>query len=192
MTDAEKAKYAYKAKLMNDVHMSHNMEFAYPQSMASCVTCHANKLDQVLADSKFTKETCKSCHAVDKLAEKMSGTRNLVLARHHHPSLFPGSAIRRLRARSATDASGAPTIAKIHNGGYNPKIYSSTGVRYSDTFKVTVDARYVDRQHADDPVQRDGSHEPSGHCGTERDHADGTGRSVRLRLEGLPRRRARS
>jgi OmcA/MtrC family decaheme c-type cytochrome len=34
----------------------------------------------------------------------------------------------------------APTIAKIHNGGYDPKIYTSAGVRYSDTFVVTIDS----------------------------------------------------
>ena len=33
---------------MNDVHMSHAMEFPYPQSMSNCVTCHEGKLDTVL------------------------------------------------------------------------------------------------------------------------------------------------
>ncbi len=49
---------------MNDVHMSHAMEFPYPQSMSSCVTCHEGKLDTVLADANFTVATCKSCHPV--------------------------------------------------------------------------------------------------------------------------------
>ncbi len=49
---------------MNDVHMSHAMEFPYPQSMANCVTCHEGKLDTVLADANFTVATCKSCHPV--------------------------------------------------------------------------------------------------------------------------------
>ena len=56
--------YAYTTSLMNDVHMSHAMEFPYPQSMASCVTCHEGKLDAVLSDDNFTVETCKSCHPV--------------------------------------------------------------------------------------------------------------------------------
>ena len=30
--------YAYKTTLMNDVHMSHAMEFPYPQSMSNCVS----------------------------------------------------------------------------------------------------------------------------------------------------------
>ena len=58
------AKYAYKAKLMNDVHMAHSMEFPYPRSMANCSTCHAGKLDRVLDNSNFKPETCKSCHPV--------------------------------------------------------------------------------------------------------------------------------
>ena len=43
--------YAYTTTLMNDVHMSHAMEFPYPQSMANCVTCHEGKLDK-LADGR--------------------------------------------------------------------------------------------------------------------------------------------
>ncbi|MDH3401571.1 MAG: hypothetical protein OEM03_11480, partial [Chromatiales bacterium] len=44
-----KAAYPYTANVMNDVHMSHAMEFPYPQSMANCVTCHAGKLDRATA-----------------------------------------------------------------------------------------------------------------------------------------------
>ncbi len=60
---ADKAEqYAYKTTLMNDVHMSHSMEFPYPQSMSNCVTCHEGKLDVVLSDANMKIETCKSCH----------------------------------------------------------------------------------------------------------------------------------
>ena len=45
LTPEQEAQYAYKTTLMNDVHMSHAMEFPYPQSMANCVTCHEGKLD---------------------------------------------------------------------------------------------------------------------------------------------------
>ncbi|TFG89749.1 MAG: hypothetical protein E4H15_08820, partial [Syntrophobacterales bacterium] len=70
MTPAEKTKYAYKTRLMNDVHMSHAMEFEYPQSMANCNTCHAGKLaTKVLTDNNFTLETCKSCHPVTGSAQ---------------------------------------------------------------------------------------------------------------------------
>ncbi len=58
------AQYAYKTTLMNDVHMSHAMEFPYPQSMSNCVTCHEGKLDTVLSDANFKIATCKSCHPV--------------------------------------------------------------------------------------------------------------------------------
>jgi len=64
LTPEEEALYAYDRTLVNDVHMSHAMEFPYPQSMASCTTCHAGKVDQVLADENFRIETCKSCHPV--------------------------------------------------------------------------------------------------------------------------------
>jgi hypothetical protein len=69
------ARYPYTANIMNDVHMSHAMEFPYPQSMQNCATCHGplfddkgveipgtNKLGIVLADEAFTPETCLSCH----------------------------------------------------------------------------------------------------------------------------------
>ena len=39
-TSAQETQYAYKTRLMNDTHMSHAMEFEYPQSMANCATCH--------------------------------------------------------------------------------------------------------------------------------------------------------
>ena len=65
---APTADYTYTRSFMNDVHMSHAMEFPYPQSMANCATCHAGKMDPdaggILEDANFTMETCKSCHAV--------------------------------------------------------------------------------------------------------------------------------
>jgi hypothetical protein len=64
MTPDQKNQYAYKTRLMNDVHMSHSMEFPYPQPIRTCATCHEGKLDQVLSDENFTLETCLSCHPV--------------------------------------------------------------------------------------------------------------------------------
>ena len=61
---ASTADYSYKRNIMNDVHMSHAMEFPYPQSASNCNTCHEGKLTQVLDNSNFTAETCKSCHPV--------------------------------------------------------------------------------------------------------------------------------
>ena len=50
----QRSKYAYTASLMNDTHMSHAMEFPYPQSMANCNTCHAGKLATIIDDENFT------------------------------------------------------------------------------------------------------------------------------------------
>ena len=57
--------YTYEGSIMNDTHMSHAMEFPYPQSMQNCATCHEGKIDTILADDKFTRETCLSCHPVE-------------------------------------------------------------------------------------------------------------------------------
>ncbi|MCB0234705.1 MAG: hypothetical protein KDG58_10875, partial [Anaerolineae bacterium] len=64
LTEEQQAQFAYNTSLMNDVHMSHAMEFPYPQSMANCATCHEGKLDTILTDANFTVSTCKSCHPV--------------------------------------------------------------------------------------------------------------------------------
>ncbi|MEZ4661822.1 MAG: hypothetical protein R2911_30100 [Caldilineaceae bacterium] len=36
LTPEQETQYAYKTRLMNDVHMSHSMEFPYPQSWQLC------------------------------------------------------------------------------------------------------------------------------------------------------------
>jgi len=64
ITPEEEAYYAYKRNVKNDVHMSHAMEFPYPQLMANCATCHEGKLDMILTDDFFKAETCRSCHPV--------------------------------------------------------------------------------------------------------------------------------
>jgi len=67
--------YFYKRNLMNDVHMSHNMEFPYPQSMKNCATCHEGNLGGILDDANYQAETCISCHAPAGLAAKMTTSR---------------------------------------------------------------------------------------------------------------------
>jgi OmcA/MtrC family decaheme c-type cytochrome len=57
--------YPYTANVMNDTHMSHAMEFPYPQSMQNCATCHEGKLDRVISDTTFAPETCLSCHPLN-------------------------------------------------------------------------------------------------------------------------------
>ncbi len=132
ITPEETAKYAYKAKLMNDVHMSHAMEFAYPQSMKNCVTCHAGKLATVLANDKFQAETCISCHSVDGIQAKMAA------------AAFTHGGIALTADCTICHGSGAgPTFSAIHGGGYDPKIYTTTGQRYSSAFTVTIDSASV-------------------------------------------------
>lgn len=135
ITDAEKAKYAYKTSLMNDVHMSHAMEFAYPQSMKNCVACHAGKLDVVLAKENFKAETCKSCHAVEGLKTLMGA------AAFKHTAMLANP-----EATDCTichDGVTAVSLKTIHTGGYDPLIYTSTGVRYSKAFTVKIDSTTV-------------------------------------------------
>lgn len=143
LTADESAKYAYKAKLMNDVHMSHNMEFAYPQSMRNCVTCHAGKLDEttgIFKTANFKPETCISCHGVAGITAKMKA------ASYNHSSFVVDTATLKATTCSVChDGGAAPKFSKLHTGGYDPKIYASDGTRYSTSFvfnssTVTFDA----------------------------------------------------
>jgi OmcA/MtrC family decaheme c-type cytochrome len=144
LTDAQKAKYPYKRSVMNDTHMSHAMEFAYPQSMANCATCHEGKLAAVLTDANFTLTTCKSCHPVTGSAEyadaKRAPSLKKVLPDDFHDSfdLYAGT----------TDCSGchrvgglaATKVFSALHSGYDKKIYAdAAGTKYSEIFKVTVD-----------------------------------------------------
>ena len=69
--DAVNAAYPYTANVMNDTHMSHAMEFPYPQSMANCATCHAGNVDVVLADELSQRPILAGVGIADRhLAEK--------------------------------------------------------------------------------------------------------------------------
>ena len=136
--------YAYSTSLMNDVHMSHAMEFPYPQSMANCTTCHAGKLDMILADEKFTVETCKSCHPVTGSEEY--GTAELSLT-----TMLSGSRahedIQDINAEDCASCHNAgedgPVFSEIHSG-YDKVIFTAEGVRYADAVVVTVDEAAFD------------------------------------------------
>ena len=135
--------YAYKTNLKNDVHMSHAMEFPYPQSMANCVTCHEGKLDIALSDANFKAETCKSCHPVTgSVAELKEGeeepsydTTGLALM-----TILPEGHSLDSDCTSCHAADGvAPVFSEIHTG-YDKAIYTADGTRYSDAVVVSIDS----------------------------------------------------
>lgn len=135
-TTEEKAKYAYVANVMNDTHMSHAMEFPYPQSMASCTTCHEGKLDMILTDANFNISTCKSCHAVT--GDETYGTAARALE-----TLWADAGLTHnvtMNCATCHTAGGAAPEFKAIHSGYDKKIYVPDGTRYSDIFTATVDS----------------------------------------------------
>jgi OmcA/MtrC family decaheme c-type cytochrome len=151
LTPEQEAQYAYETSLMNDVHMSHAMEFPYPQSMSSCVTCHEGKLDTVLADENFTIKTCKSCHPMTgAAAEAAEGedpawdTTGLAL-KTIVPEAIHGTMD--LETTDCTTCHGegkaAAGFSEIHTG-YDKIIYTADGLRYSEAISVTIDGADFD------------------------------------------------
>ncbi|MCL4296598.1 MAG: hypothetical protein KJ077_12755 [Anaerolineae bacterium] len=134
-------KYAYKTSVMNDVHMSHAMEFPYPQSMSNCVTCHEGKLDTVLADANFTGETCKSCHPVTGSEEHGTTELALMTIMPEDHSDFD------LNTETCSDChsaeGGATVFSEIHTG-YDEVIYTADGLKYSEAVSVTIDSASFD------------------------------------------------
>jgi OmcA/MtrC family decaheme c-type cytochrome len=168
-TSTQDTNYAYTASVMNDVHMSHAMEFEYPQSMANCVTCHEGKLATIFADAQFKLSTCRSCHPMygpeargqtqyvdDKRAPALQPmmVSTVTGADSYHASWAGTAADPKLYTTQAnhsctgchnsTGGSG-PTFAALHNGGYEKQIYTAAkdGTRYSDVFTATIDAATI-------------------------------------------------
>lgn len=148
LTDEQKEYYAYTTSVMNDVHMSHAMEFPYPQSMANCVTCHEGKLDTVLSDENFNIATCKSCHPMtgavamegeDTVYDTTSLALKTVIPEGVHGSMDYAT-IDCLTCHS-TEGS-APAFNEIHTG-YDKAIYAAADQKYSDVILVTVDEASV-------------------------------------------------
>jgi OmcA/MtrC family decaheme c-type cytochrome len=138
LTAEQEAKYAYKTRLMNDVHMSHAMEFPYPQSMSNCVTCHEGKLDRILTDANFKVETCKSCHPVTGSEEY--GTSEFALETILPPEIHGSMDLDTVDCTSCHgEGKGAPTFSQIHTG-YDEVIYTADGLKYSDAITVTIDS----------------------------------------------------
>ena len=156
MDAGELAKYAYKTRLMNDVHMSHNMEFGYPQSMLTCNTCHAGKLAATLATENYTAETCISCHAVDKLIEKMTTNRLGNPVTVHNAFIGTPASLKATTCNACHSPIGyldpfgnpypsagvGPEFTAIHTG-YDPEIYTYDGanyVKYSAALEISIDS----------------------------------------------------
>ncbi|HET7753599.1 MAG TPA: hypothetical protein VFK85_06795 [Anaeromyxobacteraceae bacterium] len=138
-------KYAYVATVMNDTHMSHAMEFAYPQSMANCVTCHKDKLGDILTDANFNITTCKSCHPVTGVggteATRAPALKTILSEAIHGNMDLYGNAS---GCNVCHKAGGiAPTFSKIHTG-YNAAIYDNAGAKFSASFKTKVDSASFD------------------------------------------------
>jgi OmcA/MtrC family decaheme c-type cytochrome len=137
LTPEEQEQYAYMATVMGDTHITHAMEFPYPQSMANCITCHEGKLDMILTEEFFTVETCKTCHPVTGSEEY--GTADLALN-----TILPASIHGSLDLDTAdctschADGSAMGDFADIHSG-YDKMVYASEGVRYSDSIVLSVD-----------------------------------------------------
>jgi OmcA/MtrC family decaheme c-type cytochrome len=157
-TADQKTRFAYKATVMNDTHMSHAMEFAYPQTMANCVACHEGKLTAfsgrpgILDQEFFTIATCKSCHPVVGVggtsSKRAPALQAVVPNNGAHNELFDADPYN-FGSTGSTGANcvgchntsaGNPTFAQIHTG-YNDVIYDpATGQKYADTITTIVDS----------------------------------------------------
>jgi OmcA/MtrC family decaheme c-type cytochrome len=142
---APEGKYAYKTKLMNDVHMSHAMEFPYPQSIANCATCHEGKLTETLSDANFVLETCKSCHPVDGGTDlpDADGDFTVDTTVYALNTIIPhnwSDASDCTLCHNAGPSGIAPVFSDIHTG-YDDVIYADTaGTKYSTEIVTTINA----------------------------------------------------
>jgi len=152
------ADYSYTMNIMNDTHMSHAMEFPYPQSMANCATCHEGKLTQVLDNTNFTPETCKSCHPIKgtdawpQIGER--GDPDYVAAEDYAQShrappfeyLWTKLNVQGFHDPAADcqacHGMGVPPVAPAFNeyhSGYDAQISNVSGGRYADLLTVSID-----------------------------------------------------
>ncbi|MFC2016734.1 hypothetical protein ACFLUF_03365, partial [Chloroflexota bacterium] len=121
-TSAQLDLYAYETSLMNDVHMSHAMEFPYPQSMTNCVTCHEGKLDVILAADNFNMN-----------GDEEHGTAELALNTIIPPAIHGSMDL------DTVDCASCHGFSTIHSG-YDDMIYTADGKRYSDAITVRIDS----------------------------------------------------
>jgi len=136
-TAEQLAQLEYAPTLMNDVHMSHAMEFPYPQSMSNCIVCHEGKLDVILTEDNFNGPTCKSCHAVtgsEEAGTVETALRTILPAAIHDAMVLETENC----AACHSDGSAMGDFEDIHSG-YDTMIYAADNVKYSDAVIVTVD-----------------------------------------------------
>ena len=137
--------YDYTANLMNDTHMSHAMEFPYPQSMSNCSTCHEGKLTDVLANTNFEAETCLSCHPLtgtDAWPVELAGQLDIYNQPHRAPALeylweaAGATSVHDITAGCQT-CHGNPSVPNalpfntMHTG-YDINISDATGQKYAE------------------------------------------------------------
>jgi OmcA/MtrC family decaheme c-type cytochrome len=149
---AATADYSYTANIMNDVHMSHAMEFPYPQSMSNCATCHEGKLTQILDNSNFTAQTCQSCHPVtgtDAWPEALAGQLTTYNQPHRAPPmeyLWEKANVATFHdmTLTCTTCHGDPAVPtalafdELHTG-YDVRISDASGQKYGDLYTVSID-----------------------------------------------------
>ncbi|MCL5278723.1 MAG: hypothetical protein M1376_02305 [Planctomycetes bacterium] len=140
LTAAEETKYAYTATVMTDVHMTHAMEFPYPQSMSNCATCHEGKLEKILTDANFKIQVCKSCHPVNGPTGGTEANRAPALKTIMPAAIHSGMDLNTQNCAGCHHEGGlASSFKRIHTG-YNPVIYADAlGTKYSDVFTVSID-----------------------------------------------------
>jgi OmcA/MtrC family decaheme c-type cytochrome len=147
MTAAEVQQYGYTANVMNDTHMSHAMEFPYPQSMANCATCHEGKLDMILTDANFVGATCLSCHPVNGpvggTAEGKAPALATIMPTIFHGGTPPDTTYIKNTTCNACHKDPvtggiAPRFSAIHTG-YDKAIYAAADQKYSDAITVSID-----------------------------------------------------
>jgi len=162
---------------MNDVHMSHSMEFPYPQPIRTCATCHEGKLEQTLSDANFVLETCLSCHPVtggtdtaDADGNFAVDTRDIALKTIWENAGVSADHIQGDGSITATPCNDchkavvnggtAPVFSALHTG-YEPRIYYKDGSgdyqHYRDAITASIDSVTVEGTVLDIQFSANGS-----------------------------------
>jgi OmcA/MtrC family decaheme c-type cytochrome len=136
---AEIPAYAYTANVMNDTHMSHAMEFPFPQSMSNCTTCHEGKLADVTDGDFFVAETCKSCHPVQSTpVEYVQPKRAPAMEDIWIAAGVDGlHDIDMVCNDCHSDGGSFTEFAEMHTG-YDPEIYDENGVKWSELYTADI------------------------------------------------------